>query len=95
MILNFISVGSGSDDNGEFSPENLRGWLSSLSAADKAIGLTRRFCGVLQHGRDAGSLEHTKETLVGQRVFGIALGYEVSTTTTPCTIRSWASWPAS
>lgn len=47
-----------------------------LGAADKAIGLTRRFAACFSDGRDAGSIEHTKETLVGQRVFGIALGYE-------------------
>jgi hypothetical protein len=40
MILNFISATSGTDEDGEFSPENLRGWLSSLSAAD-ATGTAR------------------------------------------------------
>ena len=47
-----------------------------LGAADKAIGLSRRFAACFSDGRDASSIEHTKETLVGQRVFGIALGYE-------------------
>jgi hypothetical protein len=47
-----------------------------LGAADKAIGLTRRFAACFSDGRDPGSIEHTKETLVGQRVLGIALGYE-------------------
>ena len=40
MILNFISATSGTDEEGEFSPENLRSWLSSLSAAD-ATGTAR------------------------------------------------------
>jgi Transposase DDE domain group 1 len=47
-----------------------------LGAADKAIGLTRRFAACFRDARDPGSIEHTTQTLVGQRVFGIALGYE-------------------
>ena len=47
-----------------------------LGATDRAIGLVERFAGCF---RDAGRpelIEHTVTTLVGQRVFGIALGYE-------------------
>ena len=47
-----------------------------LGATDKAIGLTRQFAACFRDLRDPGSIEHTTQTLVGQRVFGIALGYE-------------------
>jgi hypothetical protein len=47
-----------------------------LGAADKAIGLVRRLAGCFRDRRDARFIEHTVATLVGQRVFGIALGYE-------------------
>src|SRR5271156_1128690 len=45
-------------------------------AADKAIGLVRRLAGCFRDARDGRYIEHTVATLVGQRVFGIALGYE-------------------
>jgi hypothetical protein len=47
-----------------------------LGAADRAIGLVERFAGCFQDSRRAELIEHSVETLVGQRVFGIALGYE-------------------
>src|SRR6202522_1305202 len=47
-----------------------------LGAADKAIGLVRRLAGCFRDARDGRYIEHTVATLVGQRVFGIALGYE-------------------
>src|SRR3954449_2478529 len=47
-----------------------------LGAADKAIGLVRRLAGCFRDARDGRFVEHTVATLVGQRVFGIALGYE-------------------
>jgi hypothetical protein len=47
-----------------------------LGAADKAIGLVRRLAGCFRDARDSRYIEHTVATLVGQRVFGIALGYE-------------------
>jgi hypothetical protein len=47
-----------------------------LGATDRAIRLVERFAGCFQDGRDADGLVHTVATLVGQRVFGIALGYE-------------------
>src|ERR1700735_5748155 len=55
-----------------------------LGAADKAIGLVRRLAGCFRDARDGRYVEHTVATLVGQRVFGIALGYEISTNTTIC-----------
>ena len=47
-----------------------------LGATDRAIGLVRRFADCFSGGRDAGRVIHDIPTLVGQRVFGIALGYE-------------------
>jgi hypothetical protein len=47
-----------------------------LGAADKAIGLVRRFAACFRDGRKPELIEHRIETLVGQRVLGIALGYE-------------------
>src|ERR1700683_877084 len=47
-----------------------------LGAADKAIGLVGRLAGCFRDARDRRYIEHTVATLVGQRVFGIALGYE-------------------
>jgi hypothetical protein len=47
-----------------------------LGATDRAIGLIARFAGCFQDHRAAELIEHTVPTLVGQRVFGMALGYE-------------------
>ena len=47
-----------------------------LGAADKAIGLTERLAECFRDGRSQGQIEHEIATLVGQRVFGLALGYE-------------------
>jgi len=47
-----------------------------LGATDRAIGLIERFAGCFTDDRAAELIEHTVATLVGQRVFGIALGYE-------------------
>jgi hypothetical protein len=47
-----------------------------LGATDRAIGLVRRFAACFQDARSPERVEHAVATLVGQRVFGIALGYE-------------------
>jgi hypothetical protein len=47
-----------------------------LGATDRVIGLVSRFAACFTDGRDAGLVEHRVETMVAQRVFGIALGYE-------------------
>jgi hypothetical protein len=47
-----------------------------LGATDRAIGLVGRFAGCFVDHRRADLIEHEVATLVGQRVFGIALGYE-------------------
>jgi Transposase DDE domain group 1 len=47
-----------------------------LGATDRAIGLVTRFAACFDDGRAQAQVEHTVETMVAQRVFGIALGYE-------------------
>ncbi len=47
-----------------------------LGAADEAIGLVERLARCFRDARRAELIEHSVATLVGQRVFGIALGYE-------------------
>jgi AraC-like DNA-binding protein len=47
-----------------------------LGATDRAIRLVDRFAACFQDSRSARLIEHEVRTLVGQRVFGLALGYE-------------------
>ena len=47
-----------------------------LGAADRAIGLVRRFAACFVDHRVPDQVEHGLTTLVGQRVFALALGYE-------------------
>jgi hypothetical protein len=47
-----------------------------LGEADRAIGLVHRFAACFQDGRVRACVEHEVATLIGQRVFGLALGYE-------------------
>ena len=47
-----------------------------LGATDRAIRLVERFAMCFRDERDPARIEHKVTTLVGQRVFGIALGYE-------------------
>ena len=47
-----------------------------LGAADRAVGLIGRFAGCFEDRRCQALIEHEVATLVGQRVFGLALGYE-------------------
>jgi hypothetical protein len=47
-----------------------------LGATDRVIGLVDRFASCFTDTRAAALIEHAVATLVGQRVFGIALGYE-------------------
>jgi Transposase DDE domain group 1 len=47
-----------------------------LGSTDRAIGLVERFSGCFVDQRRADLVEHDIATLVMQRVFGIALGYE-------------------
>jgi hypothetical protein len=47
-----------------------------LGRTDRAIGLIERFARCFRDARDPDLIEHAVRTLVGQRVIGIALGYE-------------------
>jgi hypothetical protein len=47
-----------------------------LGQVDRGLGLIRRFAGCFTDRRDPRYVEHQVETLVGQRIFGLALGYE-------------------
>ncbi len=47
-----------------------------LGKADAAIGLVDRLAECFVDARDPELIEHTVRTLIGQRVFGMALGYE-------------------
>jgi hypothetical protein len=47
-----------------------------LGQVDRGLGLMRRFAACFTDRRDPRFVEHELETLVGQRIFGLALGYE-------------------
>ncbi len=47
-----------------------------LGATDRAIGLINRFASCFCDFRCPELIEHEVETLIGQRIFGLALGYE-------------------
>src|SRR4051812_25628149 len=47
-----------------------------LGATDRVLGLTRRLAACFKDSRNPAYTEHAVETLVMQRVVGIALGYE-------------------
>jgi hypothetical protein len=47
-----------------------------LGAANRALGLVRRLAGCFTDGRAPELVEHTVETMLMQRICGIALGYE-------------------
>ena len=47
-----------------------------LGQVDRGLGLIRRFAGCFTDRRDPRYVEHRIETLVGQRIFGLVLGYE-------------------
>src|ERR1700733_11068453 len=47
-----------------------------LGQVDRGLRLIRRFAQRFLDRRDPRYVEHQVETLVGQRIFGLALGYE-------------------
>ena len=47
-----------------------------LGATDRVLGLTRRLATCFNDSRNPAFVEHRLETLLMQRVVGIALGYE-------------------
>ena len=47
-----------------------------LRSANKVFDVIGRLAGCFSDYREAGRVEHPLETLIGQRVYGLALGYE-------------------
>ena len=47
-----------------------------LKAADRRLGLIPRLAGALVDGRQSGKVRHAVVDLLGQRAYGLALGYE-------------------
>ena len=47
-----------------------------LGSADRAVRLVERAAGCFVDRRDPSLIEHSVATLVGQRIFGLALGHE-------------------
>ena len=47
-----------------------------LKAADRRLGLIPRLAGALIDGRQSGKVRHSLVDLLGQRIHGLALGYE-------------------
>jgi hypothetical protein len=60
-------------DGGEITSN---GGALLLGQLDRGLGLIRRFAQCFVDRRDPRFIEHQVKTLVGQRVFGLALGYE-------------------
>ena len=75
--LDFASVGSrkvtAAFDGGAIT-SNAGALL--LREADRAIGLSRQVAACFKDGRRQDRIEHAVETLVAQRIHGLALGYE-------------------
>ena len=56
-----------------------------LGQTDKAIHLVSRLADCFQDGRNRAFVVHQLPVMLSQRIFGIALGYErTSSTTTSC-----------
>jgi hypothetical protein len=76
-LLNFPSFDrrkiEGSFGGGEVSSD---GGLMILRQVDRKLGLIGRLAAKLPDRRDPGKVRHELRTLLGQRIFGIACGYE-------------------
>jgi hypothetical protein len=66
-----------------------------LGRTARAIGLIDRFAGCFVDHRNPELIEHEIETLVGQRVYGIALGYEDLIDHDQLRHGCWRRWAAS
>src|SRR5918996_4675759 len=47
-----------------------------LREVERRLGILKRLAGCFRDYRDAQRIEHSLESLISQRVYGIALGYE-------------------
>jgi Transposase DDE domain group 1 len=76
-LFGFAPVGRrevvGSFDGGTITSD---GGALLLRQTDRVIGLTKRLAACFHDRRDQEKVEHSVETMVVQRVFGNALGYE-------------------
>jgi len=76
-LFDFAPVGRrqvvGDFDGGAITSD---GGALLLGQTDRVIKLVERFAGCFRDARCPALIEHTVETLVGQRVFSIALGYQ-------------------
>jgi hypothetical protein len=61
-----------------------------LGAADRAVRLVERFAGCFTDGRDPERVVHDVATLVGQRVFAIALGPRLADPASGAAGRTWS-----
>ncbi len=67
-----------------------------LGAVNRAIGLVGRLAGCFADWRCQELVEHSVETLLMQRICGLALATRTwSTTTSSATTRCWRPWSAS
>jgi hypothetical protein len=67
-----------------------------LGATDRVIGINQQLTARFDNARDPALIGHNVETLVMQRVIGIALGYEDWSTPTNCaTTQIWRRRAAS
>jgi len=77
MQLEFQGIGrrkvQADFDGGHVSSD---GGALLLREMDARLGLTKQFAQCFADYRDPGLIEHSVEALLGQRIYGIALGYE-------------------
>ena len=57
-------------------PDHLARRRAAARGSNRAIRLIERLAACFKDGRDPDALLHTVPALIGQRIFGIALGYE-------------------
>ncbi len=69
---------SGRKIEGNFEGGNVSsdGGLVLLRQVDRWIGLTKTLAQRLPDGRDPDKIEHSLESMLRQRIYGLALGYE-------------------
>jgi hypothetical protein len=71
---------------GNFAGGNLSsdGGLVLLRQVDRFMGLTKELAKRLPDGRDADKIEHSLQSLLRQRIYGLALVTKISMTRTLC-----------
>src|ERR1700751_3874716 len=69
---------SGRKLEGNFAGGNVSsdGGLVLIRQVDRWIGLTKSLAQRLADGRDPDKIEHSLESMLRQRIYGLALGYE-------------------